>query len=149
VGVASGACGGDILFHEVCAERGIPTHMLLALPRDVFITTSVQHAGPRWVDRFNRLCERLAPRVLAETLEMPAWLRGLSDYSLWQRNNLWVLFNALALNPRDLTLVALWDGADADGPGGTDDLVRQVRARGKKVELLPADRLKHLRSPAQ
>ncbi len=149
VGVASGACGGDILFHEVCAERGIPTHMFLALPRDVFITTSVQHAGPRWVDRFNRLCERLAPRTLAQTPELPAWLTGLSDYSLWQRNNLWVLFNALALNPRDLTLVALWDGADADGPGGTDDLVRQVRARGKKVELLPADRLKHLRSPAQ
>jgi hypothetical protein len=149
MGVAGGACGGDILFHEVCAERGIPTQLFLALPRDVFITTSVQHAGPRWVDRFNRLCERLAPRVLSQTQELPAWLRPCADYSLWQRNNLWVLFNALALNARDLTLVALWDRAEADGPGGTDSLVRQVQARGRKVELLPADRLKDFKSPAQ
>ena len=100
-------------------------------------------------DDFNRLCERLAPQVLSQTQELPAWLRPCADYSLWQRNNLWVLFNALALNARDLTLVALWDWAEADGPGGTDDLVRQVRARGRKVGLLPADRLKDLKSPAQ
>src|SRR4029077_19556428 len=33
VGVAGGACGGDILFHEVCADMGIETRLLLALPK--------------------------------------------------------------------------------------------------------------------
>ena len=27
VGLAGGACGGDILFHEVCAEQGIETEI--------------------------------------------------------------------------------------------------------------------------
>ena len=46
--------------------------------------------------------------------------------------------------PPRLTLIALWDQGDADGPGGTADLVRQVQARGYSVERLPAERLKAL-----
>ena len=63
--------------------------MFLALPRDEFITTSVQHAGPQWVERFNQLCDRLQPRVFSTSRELPAWLRGFTGYSLWQRSNLW------------------------------------------------------------
>jgi hypothetical protein len=47
------------------------------------------------------------------------------DYSIWQRNNLWMLFNGLALN-LPLTLLALWDQGPSDGPGGTTDLVAHV-----------------------
>ena len=70
------------------------------------------------------------------------WLRGKSDYSIWQRNNLWMLFNALALTAKSLTLIALWDNGPADGPGGTNDLGAQVANRGYKVDRLPAERLK-------
>jgi hypothetical protein len=41
-----------------------------------------------------------------------------------------------------LTLIALWDGNSGDGPGGTADLVEQVIARGCKVVILDAERLK-------
>jgi hypothetical protein len=140
--VAGGACGGDILFHEVCVELSIPAGLFLALPKDEFCRESVQHGGPLWVERFYRLCERLPPRVLADTPVMPAWLRGRKDYNIWQRNNLWMLFNALSFEPARLSLLALWDQGHADGPGGTDDLVAQVLARGYKVERLPAERLK-------
>jgi hypothetical protein len=138
VGFAGGACGGDILFHEVCAELGIETRLFLALPRDPFTATSVQHGGPRWVERFTRLCDRVAPRVLAETRTLPRWLRGKRDYSIWQRNNLWMLFGGLAADPATLTLIALWDGQKGDGPGGTADLVRLVQERGHKTVVLPA-----------
>jgi tetratricopeptide repeat protein len=47
-GIAGGASGGDILFHEVCAESGIPTKLYLALPPDQFIKASVRSAGPQW-----------------------------------------------------------------------------------------------------
>ena len=141
-GIAGGACGGDILFHEVCAAMGIETSLLLALPAASFSAASVAHAGPRWVDRFERLCERVPLRVLAEGHELPSWLRHKKDYGLWQRNNLWTLCNALSLDARSLTLLALWDGGPADGPGGTEDIVRQVAARGYKVVRLPAERLK-------
>ena len=82
--------------------------------------------------------------MLADSTTLPAWLRARKDYTIWQRNNLWMLFNALSLNPQQLTLISLWDQGVADGPGGTRDLVNQVRARGHKIERLPAERLKSL-----
>ena len=143
-GIAGGACGSDILFHEVCQELGIPTQVFLAVARERFSAESVQHGGPDWVERFNRLCDRVPPRELGgDTTLLPPWLRGRHDYSVWQRNNLWMLFNALALD-LPLTLIALWDQGVADGPGGTADLVEQVQRRGQKVERLPAERLKSL-----
>ena len=143
-GIAAGACGGDILFHEVCEELGIPTQLFLAVARERFSAESVQHGGPDWVERFNRLCDRVPPRELGgDTTLLPPWLRGRSNYNVWQRNNLWMLFNALALD-LPLTLIALWDQGLADGPGGTADLVAQVQMRGQKVERLPAERLKAL-----
>lgn len=140
-GIAGGACGGDILFHEVCKEFEIPTKLFLAVKKDQFVVESVKHGGPEWVERFNQLCNRVPPRELGDSTLLPMWLRGKKDYSIWQRNNLWMLFNALALD-LPLTLVALWDQGPADGPGGTTDLVAQVDARGQKVERLPAETLK-------
>jgi hypothetical protein len=56
-----------------------------------------------------------------------------------------MLFNALALDAPALTLIALWDQGQADGAGGTEDLVAQVTARGLKYVRLPAEELKALR----
>jgi hypothetical protein len=142
IGIAGGACGADILFHEICEKAGIETRLMLALPRTQFCATSVQHGGPEWVERYNRLCDRKKPRVLAETEELPRWLRSKADYSIWQRNNLWILFNALSMNALNLTLIALWDGGVGDGPGGTEHLVAEVEARGLKKLVLPAAELK-------
>jgi len=144
IGVAGGACGGDILFHEVCAEQAIPTLVYLSLRPQLFCAKSVQHAGPDWVERYYRLCARTTPRVLAEEEELPAWLSGKPGYEIQQRSNLWMLYNALALHAKDLTLIALWDTKDGDGPGGTDDLVFQVRSRGYKLLRLPAEEIKLL-----
>jgi hypothetical protein len=36
MGIAGGASGGDILFHEVCEELSIPSQLYLALPVDEF-----------------------------------------------------------------------------------------------------------------
>ena len=144
-GLAGGACGGDILFHEVCADRGIETQLFLALPEDQFIRTSVQQGGSEWVTRFRRLCERLKPRVLADAPVLPEWVQPPGGDSFWQRNNRWMLFNALAQEARQVTLLALWDDAGADLPGGTGDLVAQAQARGLSVRRLPAERLKALR----
>jgi len=145
IGIAGGACGGDILFHEVCERLKISTRLFLAVPKDTFSANSVQHGGTDWVERFNRLCARVPPRVLQEkeTTQLPNWLHGRHSYDIWRRNNLWMLFNALALD-LPLTLIALWDQGPADGPGGTRDLVAQVRDRGQKIERLPAEQLKAL-----
>lgn len=61
LGIAGGACGGDILFHEVCAELGMETQLYLALPQPDFYVRSVRQGGPGWIERYNRLCERIKP----------------------------------------------------------------------------------------
>jgi hypothetical protein len=135
-GIGGGASGGDILFHEVCAEMGIPTRLYLALPRDQYVSSSVIEAGPQWVERFNRLYRQLPVRVLGDSKELPRWLREKPDYSIWQRNNLWMLYNALAAGGDNVTLIALWNGEEGDGPGGTGDLVQKARERGAKTVIL-------------
>jgi tetratricopeptide (TPR) repeat protein len=149
-GIAGGASGGDILFHEVCHELGIPTHLYLALPSGPYVTKSVSKAGPDWVQRFRDIYARVVNegrvRILSQMEEdpkdqkeyLPAWLRSKPNYNIWQRNNLWMLYNALTAGGDDcVTLIALWDCEQrGDGPGGTSDLVAKVDKRGAKAIVI-------------
>jgi hypothetical protein len=136
-GMAGGASGGDLLFHEVCAELGIETQLYLAIPPTQYIVESVEVPGqPEWIDRFCAVEKRCRTRILSQGKELPKWLRGRPDYSIWQRNNLWTLHNALAHGGKNVTLIALWNGKAGEGPGGTKDMVDQARTRGAKVIVL-------------
>jgi hypothetical protein len=136
IGLAGCACGGDILFHEVCADLGIASRIYLALPKEQYIVASVQRGGMHWVDRFNQLTQRLETRVLANSKELPKWLNEKSDYTIWQRNNLWTFFTALASGGSNMTLIALWNGRGGDGPGGTEDMVEHAKAHGAKTLII-------------
>jgi hypothetical protein len=147
IGIAGGASGGDILFHEVCEELKVPTRLYLALPREEYIKESVQDAGIEWVRRFNELyAKKKDRRTLAGSKDLPKWLREKGDsYTIWQRNNLWVLSNAVALDRAgggiNLTLIALWNGKEGDGPGGTKDMVLKARERGAETIILNTEKL--------
>ncbi len=146
VGIAGGASGGDILFHEVCRELKIKTHLYLALPRADYIAASVQDAGEGWVRRFNNLYDTLDKRELSRSNDMPRWLREKDgEYGVWQRSNLWILTNAVALDKKgggsNLTLIALWNGKQGDGAGGTEDMTAQARKRGAQTRILPTEEL--------
>lgn len=135
-GIAGGASGGDILFHEVCLDLGIPSELYLALPPDAFVAASVAPAGDEWVQRFRTLLRQLpSPRQLSDTPASP------HDARLWERNNSWLLDDGLRGGAENLTLIALWDGEPGDGPGGTDALVAMARARGVAVEIIDPRRL--------
>ncbi len=141
-GIAGGACGGDILFHEVCANLGIRTELYLALPREIFINESVAFAGEDWVDRFDKLYTTLPYRVLSEVKTLPAWLQKRKPYeSLWPRANLWMLYNALANDSINMTLIALWDGKGGDGEGGTAHMVKLAREWGGTTERIDVSSL--------
>jgi hypothetical protein len=141
IGISGGASGGDILFHEECEKLGIATRMLLALPKDRYLSASVEDAGPAWVERFNRLYEKLDPECLSPSGELPRWLESKEKYSIWQRSNLWMLYRALVQSDGKLSLIALWDGEAGDGPGGTEDMVDRARRQGAKVIVLDAKEL--------
>ena len=141
IGLCGGASGGDILFHEVCAELQIPSEMYLVLPKQDYIKASVADSGPEWVDRFSRLCGKIKPRILADSDRLPRWLRAKKKYDVWQRSNLWMLHNALAISQDHLTLIALWNGASGDGPGGTEDMVSRAKNRGARFIHLDTTKL--------
>jgi hypothetical protein len=118
VGIAGGASGGDLLFHEVCAELGVATHLRLALPVEEFLAVSVAPAGEGWVERFRQLLKRLG----SENIRIMGENDGRNYEDVWSRANLWMVEETVALAPRR-TLLALWDGQGGDGPGGTEHLV--------------------------
>jgi hypothetical protein len=114
------------------------------LPENKFINESVAPAEGNWVDRFRALLRSKKEnevRQLAETDEMPKWLRDRErDYGIWQRNNLWMLHNALALGGKHTTLIALWNGEGGDGPGGTKDMVDQAQEQGARTIIINTKR---------
>lgn len=140
VGLAGGASGGDILFHECCEELGITTRVLLGLPADEFEKASVAPAGEGWVRRFRRLLDKpvTGPQI------MPG-AHGDGD-NVWQRTNLWMIEEARRL-ASELALLALWDGKAGDGPGGTEDFIEAARSCG--IRVLPIMMEKVLRGPVR
>ncbi len=137
IGISGGASGGDILFHEVCEELNIPTILYLAMPEAQYKIESVQDSGHQWAERFDKLYERLPRRILGKSKDVPRWLQSKPNYDIWQRNNLWMLYNAMALGSHYVTLIALWDGKPTgDGPGGTQDMVNRAKESGAKPIII-------------
>ena len=130
--LTQGAAGGDLLFAEACLARGVPLRLLLPFDEAEFVAQSVLPVvgGAEWHARFRRVVARLreapfeAPRVLG------ALPPGVDAF---ERANQWLLDTALAFGADRLSCICLWDGAGADGPGGTRHLVEAVRAAGGRV----------------
>lgn len=144
VGIAGGASGGDLLFHELCAEISVPTLLRLALPVEEYVAASVAPAGGDWVQRFYAVIERVGKdsvRVLDERVVPPEMQTGGAELNVWQRVNLWMVDEALAIAPQR-TLIALWDGKEGDGPGGTEDLVKTAPEFG--IDVAPVIRTQSL-----
>ncbi len=135
LGIAGGACGGDILFHELCLEMNIPSEIYLAMPIPQFKKESVSFAGKTWENRFDKLTEQLTVHIL------PKSNANDKSYNVWARANLWMLQSALKDGGKHMTLIALWDGISGDGVGGTEHMVKVANDEGAKVEIININKL--------
>jgi tetratricopeptide (TPR) repeat protein len=133
VSLASGAPGGDIIFHEVCGQLGIASTVCLPMPEDSYVATVFDDL--EWRSRFLKLIEArrpLRPPAIVELCDgpgLPPWLYG-SPTNAWERGNRWVLEMAATWGASKVTLITLWDGkSDGDGPGGTAHMVKLARQR--------------------
>jgi hypothetical protein len=129
-GIAGGACGGDILFHEICIKLSISSKIYLGLPPVEFKKTSVSFAGEEWDKRFDNLLKILPYQVMTE-----------ADYKnknipLWERANLWMLNDSLKNGGENMNLLALWDGMEGDGKGGTKHMVDIAKQKGAEVKII-------------
>ncbi len=126
--MAGGACGGDIIFHELCIELNIETTLFLALSPVQFKAASVSRAGREWEYRFDILMARLSVEVMPEN--------AADSGSVWERSNNWMLNKALKNGGENMTLLALWDGAAGDGVGGTEHLVISAQKENAGVRII-------------
>ncbi len=132
-GIAGGACGGDILFHEIAWELNIPTAVYLAYPKEEFIKHSVEFANKDWVQRYHNICDRCPVHILPAP---PAFPNDSSELDIWERSNRWMLDKALQNGGDHMTLVALWNGEAGDGTGGTAHMVNTTEATGGKALII-------------
>lgn len=131
-GIAGGACGGDILFHEICEELQIPTIIYLALPPDEFKKESVSFAGKNWDIRFDNLLKRKPSKVLLPTNKS-------QENSIWESTNVWMLNDALKKGANHVTLIALWNNQEGDNKGGTNHMIDNAKTAGVKTEIIDSN----------
>jgi hypothetical protein len=141
VAIAGAASGTDLLFHEVCAELGLPTMVVLPIPVEDYRRESVKDGGPEWVERFNRLIARNPPVILRDSADLPGWAKDVPNYGVFQRGNIWMMEDALLRPNTDVTLLALWNGKAGDGPGGTADMVKLANEHGAKTIVADTNKL--------
>lgn len=133
VSFSQAASGGDLLFLDACAVRGVRRHILLPFDVATFEQTSVRPSlhGDQWAERYHRAL--VAPG--AGVQEMPSALGPLADgRDPYEACNLWLLDEALAQPTGRLCFICLWNGEGPEGPGGTAQMVSSVRARGGLIE---------------
>ena len=118
-GFASGARGGDILFHEECRKRDIGTVLVLPFAPELFVQRSVTGIpGSDWVTRFWT--------VWHETPGERRFVLGLPDADQsFSRCNINLLERAKRAGA--VHLLALWDGKKGDGEGGTADMIERAQ----------------------
>jgi hypothetical protein len=129
IGIASGACGGDILFHEVCGELGVQTEMYLASDVEEFKRRSVSFAGASWERRFDNLVKKLPVHVLPH-----AKISG--DLNIWAAANLWMLDQALKNGVSNTTLIALLEQDSSLKEGGTGHFVALAKSSGVRCSVV-------------
>lgn len=127
--IASAARGGDILFLESCRRREIRTTIVLPFPVAEFERQSVSGVGNgHWERRFRKLVSAAGPSqvVQIDTAGAPHPFRACNEA---------MLDLARGSDPTP-TLLALWDGKDGDGPGGTAEMVDAIRRLGGEVIVI-------------
>lgn len=125
------ACGGDTLFIEACLQRNMRIEAYLPFDRPQFIQRSVSFAGEDWVERFYNIANH--PNVTINY--QPERLGPVPEEdNPFERNNRWALYSTLVYDIKQVRLIVLWNGEGGDAPGGTGDMVNQVRQLGGVVE---------------
>lgn len=132
LGLTQGGAGGDLLFAQCALARGMEVQLLQPFEEPRFVAASVASRGPRWLALYQELRARLPPG--RPILAAPAMLGALkAGEDAWERCNRWLIDFALAGGAARMVLMALWDGAAAEGPGGTAHMVELVEQRGGRI----------------
>jgi len=124
--ITQGACGGDLLFTEVCQQRGVKVQWLQPFDEPTFIQKSVVCHSEIWRERYLKAKAKLTITIRSAPESLGTPPRGIDPY---ERCNLWLLYTALSYGISKVQFVCLWDGGGGDGPGGTAHMYQEVNRR--------------------
>jgi hypothetical protein len=134
--ICGGACGGDLLFAEAALGRGAHLEVYIPFDEATFLEKSVDFADRDWRTRY------FAVKATAVLHVAPSDLGPLrSGEDAYERNNRWMLASALRFGADKVEFVCLWDGEGGDGPGGTRDMMDEIRNRGGRARWLNTTKL--------
>jgi len=131
------SAGSEIIFAEVCAEKGIQVNVHLPLPESGYIREFVSPGGETWIDRFYKI--RSHPLV-DEYYQLENVGDVKAGYDPYERNNRWALYSSLIRGTEKVTLIAVWNGIGGKQKDRDARLVRHMvelmRETGGKTETI-------------
>lgn len=136
--LCSGACGGDLLFAMTCLERGLRLCLHIPLDEPTFLKESVSFAGDKWRDRFFQVKAHPNTQLLIMLEELGLPPKGTNPFA---RNNLWMLYTALAYGLEKVYFLCLWDRQEGDNPGGTKHMHDSVLNYSGQVYVIDTNTL--------
>jgi hypothetical protein len=135
------SAGSEILFAEVCAEKGIHVNIHLPLPESKYIREFVSIAGESWVDRFYKICSH--PDV-DEFYQLEQVGLPKKNDDPYERNNRWALYSSLIRGISKATLIAVWNNIGGRAKDRdeylTQHMVDLMRETGGKIEAINTTR---------
>jgi tetratricopeptide (TPR) repeat protein len=142
--VAGLSAGSEILFAEVCVEKGLKVKAYLPLPESAYIRKFVSIGGDAWVERFYKV--RNHPLVEEFYQNENVGLPKTGD-DPFERNNRWALYSSLGRGIDKLHLIALWNTHGGDKPKDRDahlvqHMIDLARDLGGSIEQISTS--KHL-----
>ena len=143
--ICGGARGSDILFAELCADRGAEVWLFISLDEKDFLEQSVRVPGTDWEQRFIALRKREGVKTFIQNEQAPASQAPTSAASSpFARANIWMVETGKkeAPSPDKLYAILVWDEKPAgDGPGGTADFASRVQQAGGHVVVINPTKL--------
>ena len=144
-GYASGACGSDILFHEVMLKMKGESYVILPYEKGRFIKDCVEIVpGSDWAERLDNVIAQAT-----DTQEVSKSQSG-SDVS-YEFANL-MLHGLAGVRAEQLETklvpVAVWDGKSRTGEGGTAGTVERWRRLGLRVEVIDLEEILRRERPS-
>lgn len=138
------SAGSEILFAEICAEKGMKVKAFLPLPESAYVRQFVSPGGDAWVDRFYKI--RNHPLV-EEMYQIENVGRPREGDDPYERNNRWALYSSLGRGIDKVTLIALWN-AHGDKPKDRDarlvyHMIELMRDTGGSIEQISTSKYVH------
>ena len=136
------SAGTEIIFTELCAERGIRVEPHLPLADAQYVRDFVSPGGHKWVERFYKA--RNHPLV-DEKYQLEHLGKPKKGEDIFERNNRWALYSSLVLGIDKVRLIAFWNGKSTSGDDTDTRLVKYMvdlmRDTGGIVEQINPEKL--------